>query len=91
MATKTHDYENGDILAASWGVEQTNYSFYEVIKATAKTLVIRECKSCFGGAAKGEAHRVKANPDGVKTNKGDFARKYPEKILHQLESAFCYR
>ncbi len=31
----------GDILYSQWGYEQTNVGFYKVIKATAKTVVVR--------------------------------------------------
>lgn len=31
-------YKEGDIFYTSWGYEQTNIEFYQVIKATAKTL-----------------------------------------------------
>lgn len=35
----------GDILYTSWGYEQTNIDFYEVIKATAKTVTVNQIKS----------------------------------------------
>ena len=35
----------GDILYASWGYEQTNIDFYEVVKATAKTVTVWKLKS----------------------------------------------
>ena len=34
--------KKGDILVSSWGYEQTNIDFYEVVKATAKTVTVRE-------------------------------------------------
>ena len=34
--------KQGDILVSSWGYEQTNVTFYEVVKATAKTVTVRE-------------------------------------------------
>lgn len=34
--------KTGDILYSAWGYEQTNVDFYEVIEATAKTVVVRE-------------------------------------------------
>lgn len=38
-----HDYKVGDILTCSWGYEQTNIDFYQVIEVkTAKTIVIQE-------------------------------------------------
>ena len=34
----------GDILFSSWGYEQTNVDFYQVVKATEKTIWIKELK-----------------------------------------------
>lgn len=41
-ATKTaaHIYKVGDILYSSWGYDQTNINFYEVVKATASTVTL---------------------------------------------------
>jgi hypothetical protein len=32
----------GDIFVSSWGYDQTNIDFYEVVKATAKTVMLRK-------------------------------------------------
>jgi len=40
-----HDYQVGDILYASWGYDQTNIDFYEVVGTTEKSVVIREVAS----------------------------------------------
>lgn len=40
-----HDYKPGDILSASWGYEQTNVDFYEVVSTTAQTVTLRELAS----------------------------------------------
>ena len=37
--------KKGDILYSSWGYEQTNIDFFEVVKATAKTVTVRKIKS----------------------------------------------
>jgi hypothetical protein len=37
--------KTGDILYSSWGYEQTNIDFYEVVKASAKTVTVRKIKS----------------------------------------------
>ena len=37
--------EIGDIYASSWGYEQTNVNFYQVIKVTAKTVTVREIEA----------------------------------------------
>ena len=39
----THDYKVGDILYASWGYDQTNVNFYQVVEVpSGKTIKIRE-------------------------------------------------
>lgn len=40
-----HTLKVGDILFSSWGYEQTNVDFYQVIARTDKTVVIREIAS----------------------------------------------
>jgi hypothetical protein len=37
-----HDFEIGDILYSSWGYEQTNVDFYQVVGKTDKTITVRE-------------------------------------------------
>lgn len=32
----------GDVLRSTWGYDQTNYDFYEVIKTTPKTVTLRK-------------------------------------------------
>lgn len=39
-----HDYKEGSILYSSWGYDQTNVNFYEVIDTTAKTISVKEIK-----------------------------------------------
>jgi hypothetical protein len=43
--TANHGLKAGDILAASWGYDQTNWDFYEVTRATAKTVTVRELQT----------------------------------------------
>lgn len=40
-----HDYKVGDILVSSWGYEQTNVDFYQVVGITPKCIKIREIGS----------------------------------------------
>ena len=40
-----HDLKVGDILSGSWGYDQTNVEFYQVIGTTEKSVVIREIAS----------------------------------------------
>jgi hypothetical protein len=41
-----HDIKPGDIVYNSWGYDQTNIDFYQVVAVTAKTISIREIKCC---------------------------------------------
>lgn len=40
-----HDLKDGDILYSSWGYDQTNINFYEVIGVVGKQVLIREVES----------------------------------------------
>lgn len=42
---KPHTLKTGDILYSSWGYDQTNIDFYQVVDATEKTVTIREIAS----------------------------------------------
>lgn len=37
-----HDIKAGDIFYNSWGYEQTNIDYYQVVKATKKTITLKE-------------------------------------------------
>lgn len=37
-----HDMKEGDILVSSWGYDQTNVDFYQVVGVSGKTVLIRE-------------------------------------------------
>jgi hypothetical protein len=41
----THSIKLGDILYSTWGYDQTNVSFFEVVKVTRSTVSIRELKA----------------------------------------------
>lgn len=71
--------EIGTILSYSWGYEQTNVDFFQVVKVTAKTVQIREIdkKTEYDNnlrginlpkinSFKGEPMRKKVNVDGDK-------------------------
>lgn len=40
-----HDYKVGDILYSSWGYDQTNVDYYQVVSISEKTVKIREIRS----------------------------------------------
>lgn len=45
MTTVEHDYQIGDFLCLSWGYEQTNINFYQIVGVTAKSVKIKPVKS----------------------------------------------
>lgn len=45
QTTIEHGLKVGDILVASWGYDQTNINFYEVVKVTAKSAYLLEVQS----------------------------------------------
>lgn len=40
-----HNFQIGDILYSSWGYDQTNVDFYQVVKVTPSTIGIRKIDS----------------------------------------------
>lgn len=49
----------GDIFYTSWGYEQTNVDFYQVIRATEKTVWVREIRGTTSGGWRGETEPIK--------------------------------
>ena len=43
--TENHPFQVGDVLYCSWGWEQTNIDFYQVVSATAKTIKVKKLKA----------------------------------------------
>jgi len=69
--TKPHTLTTGDIVINSWGWEQTNVDFYEVIKATKNFVELRNIgsQSVEGSTlAHGMADYVVANPEAKGEN-----------------------
>jgi len=40
--SQNHDIQIGNIFTHSWGYDQTNIDFYQVVKATPKTVIVRK-------------------------------------------------
>lgn len=57
-----HDFKVGDILDSSWGYDQTNIDFYEVIEVSEKTIVVRKIGSRVVESKAGGADYVAAQP-----------------------------
>ena len=55
-----HDLKVGSILYASWGYDQTNIDFYQVIEAKAKSVVIRKIGSRVARSERGADYVVPA-------------------------------
>lgn len=45
LASEEHPFVEGTLLYTSWGYEQTNVDFYQVISRTAGTITVREIKA----------------------------------------------
>jgi hypothetical protein len=87
--------KQGDILRCSWGYDQTNVDYYEVVSLIGKqTVEIREiaCMSeetgslqgvCVPkpGAYIGEPMRKRVNGEGVRINSFSWARKIEPKVI----------
>lgn len=81
-AAYVHDYKPGQILKGSWGYDQTNVDYFEVVGVKGKMLEIRELQQArkgdgFGGSSKcvplpgsfasEEIYRVRAQERGIKS------------------------
>lgn len=92
---KPRELEVGDILRASWGYDQTNIDFYEVVKLVGESMVeireIQQARSEVGwavgkcvplpGQYRGDAMRKKADGDLVKIESYAYARKIEPQII----------
>jgi hypothetical protein len=58
-----HNIKPGDIFYNSWGYEQTNIDFYQVVKTTAKTITIQKIK---GTSNDYNAHQMSGSKIAVK-------------------------
>lgn len=67
-----HDYQVGDILYSSWGYDQTNVDFYEVVGIGEKSIAIRPIRQKVVKSSEGGADYVVPRPgrfDGPKKTK----------------------
>jgi hypothetical protein len=92
-----HDIKVGDIFNTSWGYDQTNVDFYEVVAIKGKTVLVREvAKDGAGEAAAGydlvtpmpghyvgPAIRVLPRPGGNFKVERNYAHKWDGKPQHQ--------
>jgi hypothetical protein len=58
--TAKHSYQVGDILVSSWGYDQTNVFFYEVVKATAATVRVRRRNASIASSGNMSGYSVPA-------------------------------
>ena len=74
--TPKHNIKVGDIFYHSWGYEQTNIDFYQVVAITAKTVSIREIK---GVADKHDSLQLRGETKPLKDSFADdkIIRKTP--------------
>jgi len=96
--TYQHGFVVGDILNTSWGYDQTNVEFYEVVEVKGKVLVVRQVAQeakesdrhadqvvAVSGKFVGPAMRVLPTPNGVKIE-GHHASKWSGKPVYQTSS-----
>jgi hypothetical protein len=58
-----HGFQVGDILYASWGYDQTNVDFYQVVEVRGKDIILREIGSRVVGNKGGPTEKVMAEPN----------------------------
>jgi len=62
-AEPKHDIKVGDIFYNSWGYDQTNIDYYQVVAVTAKTISIRRIKA---GTVDYDAHMMTGHSKAIK-------------------------
>lgn len=87
-------YEVGDILYNSWGYEQTNIEFYQVVSMTAKTIKVREIAQEMEEGSM-ERHGMAHNVLGLKDSFLEGGREYklrvkPKGYLSSPESYYYF-
>lgn len=99
--TFQHGFKAGDILYSSWGYDQTNVNFYEVIEAGEKEITLREIDqktvrkgrgsdevTAVPGDFIGPALRRRPTSGGVKINSVQRAYTWDGKPRHQTASGW---
>lgn len=84
-----HNIKPGDIFYNSWGYEQTNIDFYQVISTTAKTITLRRIK---GNSNDYNAHHMSGSKMAVKDSfcSDELIRKTPWLLRGQWRVNFEY-
>ena len=97
-----HEWKIGDIAYTSWGYDQTNINFYEVVDVSDKTILVRPIalKTVYQGGPQGdkvvaspgrfigEAFRARPRPGGYFTAEGHSASKWDGKPTYQTDPMF---
>ena len=92
----SHAYKVGDILVSSWGYDQTNATFYRVMKITSKSVRIQKIEGeyvSYGSSAKkipktpykttGKLMTKRATrPDSIKISSYEYARPWNGKPVY---------
>lgn len=78
MATETKQIEVGSIFYNSWGYEQTNIDFYQVVKVSPSSIWIRELKKTI--VYEGDNYTYEVLPD-----KGNFM---DDKVLRKRRQQY---
>ena len=86
---KEHTLKAGDILVSSWGYDQTNIDFYQVIAKRGKTMVeLRELKQDRTGNGWGGSSRCTPRPNEFKG--GSFRKKADGRNTCTMECGIAY-
>lgn len=87
-------YKVGDIVVNSWGYEQTNIEFYQVVKVTARTIMVKEIGQNMvedSMYAHGMAWKVVADKDNFVENGDEYKlRVYARGALSKPESYYHF-
>lgn len=81
----------GDIFASSWGYDQTNVDFYQVVKTTAKTLTLRQIEQKVVSGQGSPSEKVVPRPNKFLLNKKPMNRrmsKYGGVKIHDSANAY---
>lgn len=84
-----HNIKVGDIFTYSWGYDQTNIDFYQVVSTSAKTIAIRKIKA---GQTDYDAHYMSGHKVPLKDEfcKDEVLRKTPRFISNKWWIPFEY-
>jgi len=84
-----HNLKPGDIFYNSWGYDQTNIDFYQVVSTTDKTVTLRQIK---GGFKDYNDYQMSGSKVAIKDNfsSDELIRKTPYLFMNEWRVSFEY-